>query len=316
MPYREQVHSDAILSNVALQYSQDMFIASQALPIVSVNKESDKYFKFYLKDALNFPARTLRGDGAESAETTWDVTTGTYQCEEYALKDIVTDRARKNADSPIDMDIDTTRFLTGQLLLDYEYRVATAVFNTTTFTDHHSALTSDDMWDVYTAAGADSDPIADIETAKDSVLKNSLKPANTIIMGYEVFKKVVHHPSILARIQYGGTPADPATVTPNALAQVFNVSQVLVGRAVYNSAVEGATATPAYVWGKYVMTAYIENPVPRKGVTLGATFQSQPFQVEKWRESKRKGDMVEVSMVEDEVIIAEGAGYLLSTVVS
>jgi len=316
MPYREQVHSDAILSNVALQYSQDWFIANQALPQVNVAKESDKYFQFYLKDALNFPARTLRGDGAESAETTWDVTSSTYQCEEYALKDIVTDRARKNADSPIDMDVDTTKFLTGQLLLDYEKRVADLLFSTTTFTSYYSALTGDDMWDVYTAAGADSDPIADIETAKDSVMKNSLRPANTIIMGYEVFKKVVHHPSILARIQYGGTPADPATVTPKALAQVFNVSQVLVGKAVYNSAVEGATVVPAYVWGKYVLTAYVENPVPRKGVTLGATFQAQPFQVVTWREPKRKGDMIEVSMVEDEVCIAAGAGYLFSTVVT
>ncbi len=316
MPYREQVHLDAALSNVALQYTQEWFIADQALPIVNVAKESDKFFKFYLKDAINIPARTLRGDGAEAAETTWDVTSTTYQCEEYALKDIVTDRARKNADSPIEMDIDTTKFLTQQILIDREKRVADALFNTTTFTSYYAALSGDDRWDVYTAAGADSDPLADIETAKDSVMKNSLRPPNTIIMGYEVFKKVVHHPSILARIQYGGTPADPATVTPKALAQVFNVSQVLVGKAVYNSAVEGATVTPAYAWGKYVMTAYVESPVPRKGVTLGATFQSQPFQVSKWREDKRKGDMVEVSMVQDEVIIATGAAYLFSTVVS
>jgi len=314
MPYREQVHIDAALSNFAERFSQSgIWIADQVLKIMPVKKESDKYFKFYLKDTITLPNRSLRGDGAEASEVTYDLTSTTYTCEEYALRDIVTDRTRKNADAPLSPDQDAVSMLTEKLLNDREYRVASAIFDeSTNFVSYTSALTGGDRWDVY----ATSDPYGDVETAKESVLKNALKPANTIIMGYEVFKKLRHHPDLLDRIKYTGGMSNPAVLNEPEMARAFDVEKVLVGRAIYNSANEGQTATAAFAWGKYVMTCYIAPTPPRKGVTLGMTFRSQPFQTSKWREDKRKGDMIEVSMVDDEVIVTTGAGYLYSTVVS
>ena len=315
MPDVNQVHTDAVLSNLAIQYSQDMsFIGDRALPVLSVVKESDVYYKYMLKDAVNRPVNTLRADGSESVEDTWAPETDTYQCEEYALKDIVTDRSRQNADKPLNLDQDTTKILTGRINLDKEMRVAAAVFNAATFTSYTSALAAAHRWDNY--ATSDSDPFDDIEDGKASVKENSLMKANTLIISEQTFTKLRHHPALLDRIKYGGTPANPATVSADAMAAAFGLDQVLVGGSIYNSATEGQTVTSAYVWGKFAMIAYIAPTPPLKGVTLGMQPRSQQFRTDKWRESKRKGDFIEVSMVSDEVITAAGAGYLFSTVIS
>lgn len=314
MPNAYDVHEDAILTNFASAFEQTGFICDQALPVVKVAKESDKYYKYYPKDVLYKPIHSQRADGAEAVETSWDLTTGTYQCEEYALRDIVTDRARKNQDQPLNLDMDTTKILIQQLMVEKEYRVAEALFNTTTFTSYHSALSTAYRWDNYTSS--DSDPLAYIDTAKESVGKYALRRANTVIMGEEVFDHVKHHPIILDRIKYGSDSAKPALVTPNLLAQAFGVDQVLVGTAWYNSATEGQTVTPARIWGKYVMVAYIESSPSIKSPTLGFQPHSQNMTVSKWREDKRKGDIIEVSYVSDEVIVNAGSAYLYSTVVS
>ena len=314
MPDRYAVHQDAILTNFALKFGQTGFIADQALPILKVNKESDKYYMFYEKDVIYKPIHDQRADGAEAREVDWDLTTGTYQCEEYALRQIVTDRARKNADQPLNLDMDTTDILLQKLAVAKEYRIASALFDTTGFASYYSALTGTDRWDQYTEDA--SDPLADVDAAKESVGKYSLMNANTIIMGAEVFDKIKHHPRILDRVKWGGTIADPVMITPAILASVFGVDRVLVGGAWYNSATEGQTVTPARIWGKYVLTAYIDPSPKMKGQTLGFQPTSQTMQVYKWREDKRRGDMIEVGYVADEVVVNYGAGYLYSTVIS
>ena len=307
MPDTLVVHQDAVLSNLAEQFGQGgLWIADQVLPVLQVKKESDKYYKFYLKDIATRIGRTQRADGAEAAESDYDLTTSTYQCEEYALRGLVTDRSRSNADQPLSMEEDTLHFLTENLLLDREMRVAAAVFNTSTFASYYSALSGNDCWDVYTDAS--SDPLEDMEVAKKSVLQNAGKMPNTVIMGYEVFEHVRRHPEILDIVKYGGTPADPAVIGEPELAKAFGVDKVLVGKSVYNSNTEGQTASYGFVWGKYCMVAYIAPTPPRKGVTLGCTFRAQSFNVSRYREDKRKGDMLEVSMIDDEVIITTGAG--------
>ena len=308
----QSIHQDAIMTEFALKYSQSgIFIADQAMPVKPVAKESDKYFSHYLKDIISIPQNTQRANGAEAGERHWDVTTATYQAEEYALRDIVTDRDRANADAPLEPDQDAVTGVQELLLLDREARAAALMFDTsTTFTSYTSALTNG--WDDY----SNSTPFTNVETARTSVIKNALKMPNVMIMGYEVFVSIIHHPDILARIAYTGGPTNPALINENVLAQCFNVEKVLVGKAVYNSANVNQTTTSAFVWGKYVGLYYI-NPNPtRKTVTAGVTFRARNWMVKKWREDKRNGDMVQVSMIDDEVVPCAGAGYVFSTAVS
>lgn len=313
MPYRESVHIDRALSNFALQYSQEgIWIADKVMPVKPVSKESDKYFQFYLKDVINIPNRTQRGDGTPATEVSYDLTSSTYQCEEYALKDKVTDRLRKNADEPLEPDFDATKTLTDLIMLDREKRVADIMFDTSsTFSSYTSALTGGDQWDEYST----SDPFSNVETAIDSVIQNSLKYPNTMIMGREVFRKIRHHPDILDRVKYHGGPAEPTKITTEHLAKAFDVEKCYVGYSVYNSANKGQTVSASYVWGKYVGVYYIAPSPGRKDITAAVTYRAQNYQTRKWRDDEIKGDWIEVGLCDDEIVPAAGAGYVLSTVV-
>ena len=306
-------HVDSALSNFAVQYSQSgIWIGDQVLKPISVVKESDTFHTFYLKDIITIPGSTQRSSGSPANHSRFEVTTDTYAVEEYAWKDLITDRDRKNADAPLALDQDATMRNTEIIMNDKEKRVADAVFNASTFTSYTSALTAGDRWDSYDA----SDPYGDIETAKESVLKNSVHMANAIVMGYEVFKEIRHHPDLIERVKYTGSIQNPAVLNEVEMARAFDVEKVIVGRAVYNTANIGQTASPGFIWGKYVMVAYIPNTQPRKGVTLGASFRTQPLQTRKWYDEELKGSWAETSILQDEKIICTGAGYLYSTVVS
>jgi len=86
-----QVHVDAALSNISVMFKNAAFVAEQVLPVLQVQKESDKFYKYNKQDAFRLPD-TIRADGAEANEASLAISTDNYAVVEHALKDIVTDR--------------------------------------------------------------------------------------------------------------------------------------------------------------------------------------------------------------------------------
>jgi len=304
-PTEKDVHQDAVLSGVSVRYTNDEFIADQVMPVVPVKKESDKYYTY--TRAWKLP-QSKRAAGAEANEVEWNVSTDTYQCEEYALKDLVPDRVRDNADNPLDMDIDTTENLTELIQLGREKRVADVVFASGTYGTQTSALAGANRWDDY----AGSDPVNDVLTAKATVHAASGKMPNVMVVGYQVHLKLLNHPDILEKIKY----TQKGIVTADLLAQVFEVDKYLVGKALYDTAQEGVAESLSYVWGKSVALLYSESSPGLKKVSFGYQFQSRGFRTKKWREEGREGDFIEAGEIRDEKVVAAGCGYLYTTVVS
>jgi len=311
---RGDIHIDVALTNVAVQYKNDAFIADKILRPVPVTKQSDKYFIFG-KEAFRI-YDDLRANGAEAKEVvSWSVSTSNYYCDKRALKDIVTDDDRANADAPIDPDVETTEALTRMRLLRREYDVATYLFNTSTFSGKTQALTGTDRWDDYT----NSSPIEDVEDAKGTVHDAIGMEPNTVVLGYDVFKKLKHHPRILERIKY----TQKGVLTPALLADVFDVEQVLVGGGLREGSVEGQTSSLTKLWGKYALIAYVSMAgkptlkTPALGyIPTWKIYGTKTYKVKKYRVEAREGDMIEVESAYDVLGTCLDAGYLYSTVIS
>lgn len=304
-PTEKDVHVDAVLSGVSIRYTNDELIADQVLPVVPVKKESDKYYRYTRNWRL---PQSKRAAGAEANEVEWNVDTDTYSCEEYALKDFIPDRVRDNADNPLDMDVDTTEGLTELIQLGREKRVADIAFAAGTFGSQTSALSGTNQWSDY----AGSDPLGDVENAKATVHAASGKSPNVMIMGYQVFLKLKHHPDILERIKY----TQRGQVTADLLAALFEVDKLLVGKALYDSSQEGDSESLGYVWGKKVALLYAQPSPGLKKVSFGYQFQSRGFRTKKWRVEGREGDFIEAGEIRDEKIVAAACGYLYTTVVA
>lgn len=70
---------------------------------------------------------------------------------------------------------------------------------------------------------------------------------NRLGLGINVFNALKVHPGILERVKYGGSTANPASVTENVLAQLFGVEKIVVLKSIMNSASMGADEEMQYI---------------------------------------------------------------------
>lgn len=305
MPDITNVHVDAILTNVSIAYRNLAFVGQRLMPVVPVKKESDKYYK-YGKERFRAPD-AIRAPKAAAKEIDWKVSTGTYSAEEYALAQAIDDRERDNADSPLNLETDTTEVLTDNLLLGQEKRIATLVTSTANITQNVT-LAGNSQW----SDAVNSDPVADVNTARQTILDATGLEPNAMVLPYKVFNKLKVHKDILDRVKY----SQLGVVTLDLLRALFEVDQILLAGAKVDSANEGQASNLTDVWGKDVVLAYV---APRPGIktlSLGFTFQARAFQVRRWREDKRHSDVFEVSHVVDERLVAPDCAYLIKAAIA
>ena len=312
-PTSTDVHVDAILSNMSVAFMQEAyaFVAGRAFPTVNVQKQTDKYFTYSQSDFFRDSVQR-RADGTESAGTGYSLSTASYSCDVYALHKDIGDQTRANADAPLNMDMDTTRFLSQQMLIRQEVQWAADSFTTGVWgTD----ATPSTLWDA-----ASSTPIADVETAKNAVLTNTGYVPNTIVMSYKVFSALVDNSDIVDRIKY----TSQESVTEDLLSRLFGVDRVLIMAGTYNTAQEGATASYSQIGDKDVLVCYTPaNPglmVPSAGYNMVWTGVSAGLgtgaAVSRYRIEERKADRIEIEAAFDFKIVSSALGYFLSNVTS
>jgi hypothetical protein len=238
----------------------------------------------------------------------FSLSTDTYSAEDHALTAVVPDEERDNADPPIQPSIDRVEFLRDKIDLNKEIELAAALTDPATIAQNET-LSGGDQWSDYVS----SDPVAAVEAKKAVVIESVQVMPNTLVLPYEVFAKVRLHPQVIERAELSKTgPAGP-----ELLAQIFDVEQVLVPRALRNRANPGQAPLMDFVWGKDALLCYVPARPALKQVALAYTFQwgGAPGSlgghlVELWREDRRKADVIRVQRYYDQKVIAAGAAYL------
>ena len=312
-PTSFDVHVDAILTNMSVAYMQEAyaFVASRAFPQVQVQKQSDRYFVYDQADFFRDQVQR-RADGTQSAGTGYSLSTASYSAEVYALHKDIGDQTRANADDPLDMDMDATRFLTQQMLIRQEVEWASAAFNTGIWgTDSTPGV----LWDA-----ANSTPIANIETGKNAVLTATGYVPNTVIMSYKVFSALMDNADIVDRIKYTSVES----VSEDLLARLFNVDRVLIMAGTYNTAANGATASYSQIGDKDVLLCYTpDNPglmQPSAGYTMVwngvSSGMGTSSAISRFRLEAEKADRIEIEAAWDTKIVSSALGYFLSNVTS
>lgn len=315
MPGHSDVHVDRPLSNFAVEYSNAKFIADMVSPFVPVNNKSDNYFTYTKKDKFTLP-ETIRGPKAEANEVDWSTSTSTYGCIDHALRNFLPDAIVANSDPGVDPRRRSTAQLVDLILLAYERVISTLVTTAANYASaYKTTLSGADQWNEST-----SDPIGDVDTGKAACF---VEP-NTMIMGAEVWNILKRHAAILDHVKGGATVDAPSLVTPTLVAEIFELDQVLVGRAKYNSSNKGATASYSYVWGKDCVLAYIEPGTSLDGVSAWKTFRWRQmstdagYQVRSYRDEAKGGggEYIEVETSYDEVAVCSDVAYLVDAVIA
>lgn len=306
MIIQQDVVVDPALSQVSIKYSNDTFIADSIFPIVRTTKQTGKFYVYDKSNLRN--SATLRAIGAGANEVDLGLSTTTFSCEDHALKGFVADEIQDQADAALNPLVDETESLTEQMMIDKELALATILGDTAQLTQN-TTLSGTSQWSDY----SNSDPIADVRTARTTVHQNTFKKPNTMILGKQAFDMLCEHPQIIERIKY----SQLGVVTEELLARVFQVEKVMVGEAGYNSAVEGQTDSMSYIWGKNCILAYVTPQVGIKRITLGYTFTYGVREVMRWYDFDRQGTFVRVGKDNYvQKVVAATAGYLIKNCVA
>ena len=322
-PSINQVHVDAILTNISVAYlqNQDNFIADKVFPVIPVDKKSDKFFTYTKNDWFRDEAQRRAG-GTESAGGGYGLSTGSYSADVFAFHKDVDDQTLYNADAPLNPLREATEFVTRRLMLRKEIQWNTDFFAGSIWANDYDGVagtpTTNEVkqWSDYAA----SDPIDDIEDAKAGILSTTGMEANTLVLGYDVFRTLKNHPDIVDRIKYTSSQ----TVTADMLAAMFDVPRVIISKAVKATNNEGATAAYSFTSGKKALLCHVA-PTPGlltpsagysfswTGVSggLGATIGTSQFRME-----SLKADRIEAEMAFDNKVIASDLGWFWDSVVA
>lgn len=309
MPDPANVHIDAVLTNLAIHYLNPAFVAPEFLPIIPVVKESDKYYKFGKEELRDIDS--LRAVGAEAKEVDWDVSSETYSAEEYALKKLVPDRIVQNSDKPIRPKKTTTNKLMKWIGIGYEKRAQTLIQSRTNIT---RGGTPSIKWDASSGVTIEKN----VDTAKESIRTNSGATANRILLSVPVKNVVKIDGTVRDLIRYT-MPAASKLLTDGELPPVlWNLKTVIAG-SIENTANEGQSDAIGDIWNDAVLVAYVDPDPSLETLTLGYTMRVKvngklDVVVKKWRVDKRDGEMIQVAVIQDEKIVAEECGYILTDV--
>lgn len=296
------------LTNLSVQYKNDEYIAGKFLKDIPVKKDSDLYWVYFQDFRLE---QSERANGSPANMATWEASTNTYYCKEQALKDVITDTDRQNTDAPLNLERDTMEYLVDKIMMRYEYEAQKVLFTTTTFSTNDT-LTTASSWH-YNTTTAQS-PSSNVLSACAAVLRNSGVRPNTLVTSFNVLASLKENPLVYQRIQY----AERAIITEQILAALFDVQNVYIGTASYNTNKEGIALSVSAIWGDDALLAYFAPSAGLKtrtaAATLRVTEKGNPYRVKKWRDEEIEGDYIEVQTKFVVKAIATSAGFLFKTV--
>lgn len=313
-PDAASVHIDAVLTNQAVMFLQQpgQFVAWRAFPMVPVEKQTDKYFVFNRNDFFRDEMKR-RAPGTESAGGGYTVSTDNYSADVWALHKDIADQIRFNTDAPLNPDRNAVQYLTQQAMIRAERQWASDYFTTSVWgTD----VTPTALWDAY----GTSDPVADVDTGVRTILANTGMKPNKLILGYDVYKALRRHPVLVDQIKYTSSE----NMTPELMARIFDVEEVIVAESVYATNVEGETAAYSFIHGKHALLLYAAPSPSIENASAGYTYVWKGISsgigslaaISRFRMDELKSDRVEIEMGWDNKVVSSVLGYFFNGAVS
>ncbi len=307
---------DPLLTNYALDFNQSFEGACQDVIFPSKGAAGETG-TFFVYDA-NYKFRHYddrRADPGEANAIGMQLTDDVFKCDEFALKTHVTDRERDQVLDPISLDNDATRSVTEALTLAREIRTRDLVADGT-----GTQTTITNKWD---ATAGNADPLQDVEVAQQAFQLQTGRRANYMIIAPIIWKIMKSNTTdagtlLNERLKFTQQVTN-TTITPQMVGNMFDIPNVKIADLLFtdtpltNTATGGAGITSGeFIWDKdaagtdtadiYLM--YLDPNGGIKSLTYGWSFQSQTFEMSRYREDKLRTDWIEGGRIEKFKVVA------------
>lgn len=300
-----------------LEMNETGFIALKACPVVEVGQASGTFGIIPIEQLLTLPD-DKRAPGSGYSRDKWTFRTDSYTTQEHGVEEPVDDNEQAMYVHYFSAEQIAARRARSAVMLNMERRVASLLFDTSTWTGASLTTAVSTPWSTVASAT----PISDVEAAVQKVYANSGIWPNTLVISRKVFRNLRNCAQIVDRLKYSGLyNVDSKNITVELLAQVFDLQQVLVANAAYNSAAQGQSAALASTWSdSYAMVGYIHGGEDFKAPTIARTFHWSAdgstigATMETYRDETVRGTIVRCRQQTQEKVLYKELGHLLSNI--
>jgi hypothetical protein len=314
-PVSADLRIDQQLTNVAIRYSNQAYIADQIFPVVPVKNQSGKIPIFDQSHWFRDEAQ-LRAVGTRSVGGGWSVTNASYFADRFSYRAEIYDEVRDNADSIWDLERTNTEFATDKIAMRREVAFATDFFKTGVWGNDDAGGVDFTQWSDY----AFGTPLINLTDYQDEVEGRIGREADVLVIGKQVWNKLRWHPDLVETIKYSarGIP------TTELVQAATGFRKILIGRSLYTADPEGTaegSVTYSRIWGKNALILHVPEAAGLMIPAAGYTFtwarvpDSLSF-VKRIRDEEREADILEVNTYFDQKVTAARAGTFLSGVVA
>ena len=255
------------LTNMALSYFQNSenYFAKSIFPICPVGLSSDNYYIFNKEDLLRDSWRRKPPYGkvdpavvSESMET--------YNCKVDQMIMGVdnirqTDLQRRMGPAIRDPRIQRTRTIAEQANIHQDVLFAESFFKSGVWSNEYTGTDDSASGKQFIKFSNDnSDPVKFFDEKATEMQQSTGRRPNRIALGANVYTALKNHPAILDRVKYGGSTANPASVTLNVLSQLFSMERVVAMQSIMNKAEMGKDADMEFIGDPdAILLAYATN---------------------------------------------------------
>ena len=230
---------DAVLTAVINGYTRQDFIADRVLPRTSPLQSPKFKVHTYDEHQFMYVPDTKIGRTSEVNRVAFSGTEQTFEVHDYALghdlaaKDYegVTDESKKHAA--------VATVITDIIMLDREIRVA-------------NLMRKPEIYGYSATLGVDLDnPNADLLTEFESAIDKTFPRATRMTIGRDDWVKVKRNKRLLADITRAAGETASGRITPQELAEILNIDEVIIGSAQHVDS-QAASAQKILAWSGFI----------------------------------------------------------------
>lgn len=236
------------LSNLCMAYFQDSsrYVAKSIFPICPVQLSTARFYTFTKEDLLRDNVRRKPQFGkVEPAQ--FGHTDQSYSVEvDQIIMGIdriqALDYSRTNAPAVIDPRRAKVKIIAEQMNIHQDRIFAENYFKAGVWTNEWTGVASSPSSASKTFlkfSDDNCDPIALFDDLATSMEQNTGRRPNKLGLGKNTFNALKKNPTILERVKYGGSSANPARVNEQVMAELFGIEKVVVLSSIYNAAQVG-----------------------------------------------------------------------------
>jgi hypothetical protein len=315
-------------SEFSLEANRMGFVGLQVLPAIGVSQQSAEFAKIPVEQLLREIQDTKRTPKAPYKEDDFEWGTDSYATEDHGAAEVLDDRSIAMYGDMIRSEFIHRQRAVNRVLMALEDAIATAVFNSTTWTG--SALTT--AASVAWTTQASGVPIDDIDDAIEAVKSSSGMRPNALIItdyGLRLAKRTAQIEDLL---KYSGRDDPKNLGIISGLQELFGLEKIIVADGFKNTADQGLDASFSRLWDTTMaMVARVadggsmdlEDPNPVIGRTIfwgedNAAIPgmdddgSMSLIVEEFREEKRRGGIIRARNDRQVKILFPQAGHLIT----